>query len=316
MSLSTPVALIIFNRPVVTQVVFDAIRKAKPQKLLIIADGPRLGKPGESEKCQAARAIVEHVDWDCEVLKNYSELNLGCKKRVSSGLDWVFSEVTEAIILEDDCLPDPSFFGFCETLLEHYRYDERIMMIGGSNFQQGISRTNYSYYFSKYTHIWGWATWRRAWQHYDVDINSWNDLKGSGLLSSLCEDSYEQQYWADIFDRVALGMIDTWDYQWLYTSWCQGSLSIIPNTNLVSNLGFGIEATHTFGDSPFANLPTNNIQNIKHPHFVIRNREADNYTLDYHFGIKGIRDANTVYGTLQSYVARAKQRVKKIIVEK
>jgi len=156
MSLQVPIVFIIYNRPDLTERVFDSIRKAKPNKLLVVSDGPRFTE--DVEKCKCVRAVIDKVDWDCEVLKNFPEVNLGCRKRVSSGLDWVFSEVEEAIILEDDCLPAPSFLSFCQTLLERYRDDERVMHISGNNFQFGISRTEYSYYFSKYTHLWGWAT--------------------------------------------------------------------------------------------------------------------------------------------------------------
>ena len=164
MSLSTPVAFIIFNRPDTTEIVFETIRQAKPSKLLVVADGPRTDRSGEVEKCTATRAVIERVDWECEVITNYSDVNLGCKRRVSGGIDWIFSQVEEAIILEDDCLPAPSFFQFCQTMLERYRYDDRISMIGGSNYQQENSRTSDSYFFTKYAHIWGWATWRRAWK--------------------------------------------------------------------------------------------------------------------------------------------------------
>ncbi|MEN2383889.1 MAG: hypothetical protein KA716_33360 [Gloeotrichia echinulata DEX184] len=155
MPLSTPIGFFIFNRPDLTAQVFEAIRQTKPHKLLVVADGPRF--PEEEEKCLKTREVIKSVDWDCEVLTNFSEINLGCKYRVYSGLDWVFSQVEEAIILEDDCLPTPSFFYFCQTLLQRYRDDERVMHISGNNFQFGQSRTPYSYYFSKYNHIWGWG---------------------------------------------------------------------------------------------------------------------------------------------------------------
>jgi hypothetical protein len=159
---NTPIAFFIFNRPDTTARVFEAIRQAQPSKLLVVADGPRSTRPGEAEKCAATRAIIDQVDWECEVLTNYSDVNLGCRHRVSSGLDWVFEQVEEAIILEDDCLPHPTFFRFCEELLEWYRHDHRIVAISGDNFQNGHQSGEFSYYFSRYVHIWGWATWRRG----------------------------------------------------------------------------------------------------------------------------------------------------------
>lgn len=280
MAFSTPVALLIFNRPKLTNILFEKIAQIQPQKLLIVADGPRSVE--EVKKCEECRAIVEQVNWKCEVLTNFSETNLGCKYRVSSGLNWVFSEVEEAIILEDDCIPVPSFFYFCQTLLEYYRHDERIMMISGDNFVE--SKSDRSYRFSKYNHIWGWASWRRAWKYYDVEMKSWSEYKQGNLLASVCEYPAEQKYWTNIFDRVFAGNIDTWDYQWTYACWSQSGLSILPNSNLVSNIGFGSDATHTKNQSSSLQLPTTDIWDIKHPPFVVRDRMADIYTFKHWFG--------------------------------
>ncbi|MFB8790195.1 MAG: glycosyltransferase family 2 protein [Potamolinea sp.] len=280
--LNTPVAFLIFNRPDLTEIVFEAIRQAKPKKLLVVADGPRF--PEEAEKCHKAREVLKKVDWDCEVLTNFSEKNLGCGLRVSSGLDWVFSEVEEAIILEDDCLPSPSFFYFCQTLLEYYRHDERIMVISGDNFQDGQSRTNYSYYFSKYNDNWGWASWRRAWNYYDFDMKTWPDYKKSNLIQLFCDDPEEQKYWTNKFDSVLDGSVDTWDYQWSYACFAQMGLTAIPNSNLISNLGCRADATHTISeDITLAKLPITDIWEIKHPSLVIRNQEADAYACKHVF---------------------------------
>jgi len=244
--LKTPVAFLIFNRPDTTIRVFEEIRRTRPPKLFVIADGPRADRPGEVDKCQAVRAIIDTVDWSCEVLKNYSDVNLGCKVRISSGLDWVFEQVEEAIILEDDCLPHPTFFRFCEELLERFRDDERVGMISGDNFQNGNWTPEESYYFSRYSHIWGWASWRRAWLHYDVEIKDWPTQKKKGLLNKVFPESMISRYrWEKVFNRVYAGMIDTWDYQWLLTCWKQDCLICLPKNNLISNIGFGPDATHT-----------------------------------------------------------------------
>ncbi|MBF2064478.1 MAG: glycosyltransferase family 2 protein [Calothrix sp. C42_A2020_038] len=309
MNFSTPVALLIFNRPDKTNRVFEAIRQVKPQKLLIVADGSRF--PEEDEKCSKTREIVQKVDWECEVLTNFSDTNLGCKRRVSSGLNWVFSQVEEAIILEDDCLPTSSFFKFCETLLEYYRHNEQIMMISGANFQDGQIRNNYSYYFSKYAHIWGWASWRRAWQHYDVEIKTWPEYRQLNLISSICNDAYEQQYWTNIFDNVFDGLIETWDYQWLYTCWLKKGLSIIPNYNLISNIGFGSDATHTFSSSPWSNLPTQDIWQIKHPRLISRNNIADDYTFAYHYGGNDLKLRDSFLFKLKRKISSVKSLIKK-----
>ncbi len=279
-SLKTPVAFIIFKRPDTTEKVFEAIRQAKPPKLLVIADGARKDKPGEAGKCAATRAIIDRVDWDCEVLKNYSDINLGCGKRVSSGLDWVFDQVEEAIILEDDCLPHPTFFRFCEELLERYRYDERIASISGQNVQFNRKRTDYSYYFSRYNHIWGWATWRRAWQYYDFKMNLWSEIKRQNFLRDILQDEQAVKDWTKVFQNMYDGDKNTWGFQWQFACWIHNRLGIISNVNLISNIGFGAESTHLSNTkSRHANIPTEAMEfPLKHPPFMIRDEQADNFT--------------------------------------
>jgi len=284
LQLRTPVAFMIFNRPETTARVFEAIRQARPPKLLIVADGPRLDRRGEAELCEKARRITTNVDWPCEVLTNFSGSNLGCRKRVSSGLDWVFRSVPEAIILEDDCLPHPTFFRFCDELLERYRDDERVMMVSGDNFQFGRKRTGHSYYYSRYTHIWGWASWRRAWQHYDVDMALWPAVRDGGRLRDLLDDRASVRHWRNIFERVSRGEINTWDYQWTFACWLQSGLAIMPNVNLVSNIGFHAGATHTTDDnSPFSAMLAEPMRfPLDHPPFVVRDRLADDFTQRTH----------------------------------
>lgn len=276
--LTTPVAFLIFNRPDTTSRVFEAIRQAKPPKLLVVADGARLDKTGEAEKCAATRAIINQVDWECEVLTNYADVNLGCRKRVSSGLDWIFEQVEEAIILEDDCLPHPTFFRYCQELLDKYRDDERIMMISGDNFQFGSNRTEYSYYFSRYGHCWGWASWRRAWTKYDNSMQLWQELRDNGWLNEILQNDQVVAYWSRIFQGVYDGF-SSWDYIWQYILWINRGLTILPNINLVSNIGFG-SGTHTTTDNnKLANMTVEAVKfPLKHPPFVIRNTQADNLT--------------------------------------
>lgn len=275
LQIKTPVAFLIFNRPDTTSQVFEVIRAARPPRLLVVADGPRTLQ-GDAEKCQATRAIIQGVDWPCEVMTNFSDVNMGCKRRVSSGLDWVFDTVEEAIILEDDCLPHPTFFRYCEELLAKYRSDERVMMISGDNFQSGRKRTNFSYYFSFYAHIWGWASWRRAWKHYDVDMRLWPDIRQDSWLMDVLGNKRSATYWANVFNRVYEGHIATWDYQWLFACWMQSGLIVLPNVNLISNIGFGSEATHTPINSPFANLSREPMLfPLRHPPFMMRDTTAD-----------------------------------------
>jgi hypothetical protein len=279
--LKTPVALLIFNRPGPTGVVFESIRQARPPLLLVVADGPRPDRPGEPEQCAAARAVLKRVDWECEVRTNFAEGNLGCKKRVGSGLDWVFDQVEAAIILEDDCVPHPSFFPYCEELLQCFRDDERVMAISGDNFQFGRRRTADSYYFSWYPHVWGWASWRRAWRHYDGAMSRWPQVRDNGWLHDLLQDRRVVRYWTRVFQTVYEGKVDTWDYSWLLACWLQGGLGILPNVNLVSNIGFGAEATHTRATSPLAELPVQPMEfPLRHPPFIIRDARADAFTFN------------------------------------
>jgi hypothetical protein len=276
--LTTPVAFMIFNRPDTTERVFAEIAKAKPTKLLVVGDGARIGRQGEPEKVAATRAIIERVGWDCEVLTNFSETNLGCKRRMSTGIDWIFDQVEQAIILEDDCLPDPTFFRFCEELLEFYRLDQRIGQINGINFQFGHRINSDSYYFSKYCHIWGWASWRDRWKnHYDVDMKKWPRIRDGGRLADLVGSPAEEKYWTGIFERTYQGRIDTWDYQWIFACMLQGRLTILPNSNLVSNIGFGPGATHTSESGELSNLRAEAMQfPLSHPQGVFQCRTLDN----------------------------------------
>jgi hypothetical protein len=274
---SVPILFVIFNRPETEQIVFNEIKKIKPQKLFVTADGPREGKKGEKEKCEAARKIIDQIDWNCEVYKNYSDVNLGCKRGVSSGIDWFFKNVEQGIILEDDCLPNPTFFRFCEEILDRYRDDDRIGMVSGDNFQFGKIKNDYSYYFSRYSHIWGWATWRRAWRAYDVNMALWPEVKGKKALSAVFNRDRDMLYWSLIFDDVYRGKVDAWDYQWSFTCFINSYLAVMPSRNLISNIGIGgVGATHTKNKSKFADMKIQELEfPLRHPGFVLRDAESD-----------------------------------------
>jgi hypothetical protein len=283
--ITTPVAFLIFNRPDTTQRVFAEIARARPPKLLVVADGPRMHRPGEAARVAEARSIIERVDWPCEVLTDFSAANLGCKRRVSSGMDWVFDQVEEAIILEDDCVPHPTFFPFCEELLKRYRDDERVAQIGGVNFQFGHRRNGDSYYFSRYNHIWGWASWRNRWQgHYDAGLKLWPRARDEGWISDMVRTPKEAKYWTRLFDLVHQGKIDTWDYQWTFACWIQRRLTILPNVNLISNIGFRADGTHTTAENKLAELPLQEMPfPLTHPVGVIENRALDRRTFGHNF---------------------------------
>ncbi len=273
----TPILFVIFNRPDITQKVFNEIKKIRPKKLFITADGPRNNE--EKKLCNKTRKIIEQVDWECEIKKNYSNKNLGCKIGVSSGINWFFKHVEAGIILEDDCLPNQSFFYFCKELLERYKDNKKIMMISGDNFQNKKQHGNGSYYFSKMCHIWGWATWKRAWQHYDVNMKDYPEFKKQNKINTIWGKKYIQKYWIKIFDQIYNKEIDTWDYQWVYSVWKQNGLSIIPNVNLISNIGFRDDATHTKSPNKLANKQLQTLKKIKHPQKIIQSKKADNYFL-------------------------------------
>jgi hypothetical protein len=272
------IAFLVFKRPNMTQKVFDAIRQAKPSKLLVVADGPRDDRPGEAEKCAETRAVINQVDWDCEVLKNYSDENLGCRKRVSSGLDWVFSLVNQAIILEDDCVPQASFFPYCEELLERYREDERIMSICGLSVPTSYRRDSFSYCFSRYQRCWGWATWKRAWQYYDHDMELWPHVLETKLLNDLFLDKTTADFWCKKFQDVYVGKINSWAYRWMFSCWLQNGLSILPEVNLIENIGFGSDATNTVSAGLGVQSYSQEIRfPLRHPNFVLSDRRADEF---------------------------------------
>lgn len=299
MQFEIPIVFIIFNRPDTTSLVFEEIRRIKPLKLLIVADGPRSDRAGEPEKCNRVRAIIEQVDWPCDVRKNYAATNLGCKLRVASGLDWVFDEVEEAIILEDDCLPHETFFPFCKELLSKYRNDDRVAMISGDNFQFGQHHNQYSYYFSRYPHIWGWATWRRAWRLYDLQMSSWPEFRNCGQLQHLLRRGPVISYWEKIFNKTFVGEIDTWDHQLTFAFMSSDRLCIMPNINLVSNIGFGSAATHTKRVNMYAGMPMEAIEfPLHHPLSIVRDTAADERTENAQFSDKGLlrRILNMFFG--------------------
>lgn len=285
--LRAPVAMAIFRRPDLTARVLETVRRARPSQLFVFADAPRPDHPDDGEACARARTVIEGVDWDCEVHTDFAAEHLGVKRRVSSGLDWVFDQVEEAIVLEDDCVADPSFFPYCDELLDRYRDDERVWSISGNDFRFHATPADSDYSFSRYPLIWGWATWARAWANYDERIDAWDRLRGSGWLEHVLGDPLAATYWARMFDSVRDGL-DTWDYGWMLASWIGGGLCAVPTTNLVSNQGFRPDATHTgpeqVGLSPFAAMPTAAVGSpLRHPPAVERDEETDRFLEDVVF---------------------------------
>ncbi len=280
---SVPVALIVFRRPQHTARVLAAIARIKPERLFVIADGPRADKPEEKQLCAQTRALVDRIDWPCEVVKHYAEVNLGCGRRPASGITWLFEQVERAIILEDDCVPHPTFFRFCEEMLDRYQNDERVMTIGGTNAQPAefFGRQRFSYDFVNVASCWGWATWRRAWQHFDFEMKAWPALRPTTWLSDLLHDEPAAQFYARAFEHcygaVTVGNSYTWDLQWQLACFQRQGLYIMPRGNLVSNIGFGTGATHTKTvDSVTADVPLAPMRfPLRHPPAVALNRQLD-----------------------------------------
>lgn len=278
--LDTPVLLLIFNRPQTTKRVFEAIRNARPKKLFVAADGPRSNKPGEDEKCSEARRIATNVDWECDVKTFFRDENVGCGRGPAEGISWFFDNVQEGIILEDDCLPSPLFFRFCEELLDRYRHDNRVMEIGGNTFLNEKHRDKeYSYYFSSHNNIWGWATWRRAWALYDFKIKGYESIVRSGDLKSSFPYLYEFDFfkWKLDYTYANIENVSWWDYQWELVRRVNSGLAIVPQRNLILNIGLGPDATHTLSeDGVGASLVFEELDfPLRHPEFILQDSRKD-----------------------------------------
>ncbi len=276
--LDTPVLLLVFNRPDPTRRVFEAIRQAKPKRLFVAADGPRPHRPDDVPLCAQVRELVSRVDWDCQVHTLFREENLGCGRAVSGAITWFFERVEEGIILEDDTVPGASFFPYCAELLATYRHEPRVMHVSGTSFQFGRQRGRASYFFAHYFHVWGWATWRRAWQRYDFTLDGWEAFRSGETLRRVVKTESEYNYWRQVFTRVQSGQIDTWDYQWLFSIWASGGLCVTPNVNLVSNIGGGEHATHTGIGANLFGLPAGHLPAVVHPAGIRVNWDADRFT--------------------------------------
>jgi hypothetical protein len=278
-----PVLLIVFNRPDLTTKVFERIRQMQPTKLFIAADGPRADRPGEEALCRETRAATATIDWPCQVHRLERKENVGCKLGAYLAISWFFEYVEEGIILEDDCLPHPTFFRFCSELLERYRDVPEVALISGNNFQ--ASPSPYSYYFTRYAQIWGWATWQRTWQTYDLEIASWSGDADS--LRSAVRNARVRRYFAKQFNAVKFAGKDTWDYQMIHLCLTKGLICINPKRNLVENIGFDERATHTLSEDPENPMPTALPMDfpLSHPPSRVVDERADRYTETHVRGI-------------------------------
>ena len=299
--LMTPVLFLIFSRPETTKKVFEAIRKAKPSRLYVAADGPRDGVSGEPLRCEQARKIATSVDWECEVHTLFRQENLGCGNGPSTAITWFFEHEAEGIILEDDCVPSPSFFRFCSEMLERYRDDYRIMHIAGTNLE-GSRRRNkqYSYGFSRFTYCWGWATWRRAWKFHDFDMKRYREIADKKYLEGYYNSIYESDYFEYVFAKVHNGdRRNIWDYQWQFACLINSGLVVVPVSNLVVNIGLGVLATNTLHrDGIGHHLELEELYwPLRHPEYVMVNRWEEKQMFINH---------------LTSHSSRLKSRIKRI----
>lgn len=300
--MTPPCIFLVFNRPAATRRSFERIRAARPPVLWVVADGPRETRPAERDACAAVRTMIEEgVDWKCELVRDYSAANLGCARRVSSGISAAFAQVEEAVVIEDDCVPDPTFFPFCAELLERYRGNPRVSQIAGFTFNRPALAAGASYYFSRYPHCWGWATWRRAWARYDHGMSGCRDDERMAWLDAVIPDPREREVWRRAFLATARGQVDSWAYRWTYSLWRAGGLSANPSRPLVDNIGFGPEATHTVrpvGQSSPEGAPMD--FPLVHPASTEANAAADAATGRNVFRPRGL--ASRVWGRLRRLV--------------
>lgn len=276
-ALSTPVLIIAYRREDTTRKVLEVVRAARPERLYVACNAPRPGRPAEVEQCAMVRRLFDAVDWPCEVHRLFRDKHLCARDSISGAISWFFEHEPQGIILEDDCVPSPSFFRFAGELLDRYADDRRVGMISGDNFQYGQRRGEDSYYFSRYCHIWGWATWRDRWASYDATLSLWPKYRS--LVLSRLDGVLERAYWAKLLDRTHRGKVDTWDYQWQFANWLNHWVNVIPQTNLVTNIGFGEQAHHTRNLTRAANMVAEQLAfPLTHPETFLPDRRADRYT--------------------------------------
>lgn len=272
-----PILFIFFNRADHAQRVFEVLKQIRPRQVFLAGDGPRADRPGEAAHCRETRDIARQIDWPCEVHTRFLDQNLGCKLAVSSAISWFFEHVEQGIILEDDCVPSLSFFSFCGELLEKYRDDQRVMQISGSNFLEGRGDDSASYYFSALNDIWGWATWRRAWRHFDLAMPDYHEFRQRKLLKTVVGDPAIAKWLESYLDEANRPDCKVWSSQWSYAMARQGGLTIVPSVNLVRNIGF--DDTGSSGSSApwkyYDKFSAENIGALVHPHFMLPDRGAD-----------------------------------------
>jgi len=318
--LNTPVLFLVFNRLDTTKQVFSRIREVKPKQLFIAADGPREGKDGEKEIVESVRNfILESIDWDCEVKTLFREKNLGCGLAVSQGITWFFENVEQGIILEDDCLPETSFFFFCEQMLEQYYNETTIGSVCGTNYLFYKYKFENSYYFSNLGAIWGWATWRRVWAKYQFYITKEDITQLNLKLDKIKVHKKIKKWIISMLEEVRIQNINTWDIQWIYSLFTHNYMSIIPYKNQIKNIGYiGTHASNTERHHPFFNMPTFvlNLNKIKHPYQIKVNSKLDNVTYRTIIKYALVKDLTSyIKEVVHKYILRSMRlHIKKIYI--
>ncbi len=297
---SVPVLLVGYNRPEWVSRVVEALAAVRPRSIFVVVDGPKDSKPDDPQRCEAvARVVKEGVAWPCDLKLLVRKENLGCARSMSEAITWFFEQVDAGIILEDDTVPAPDFFRMCEDLLRLYRDDERVWCVTGTSFQDGPAHGQPSYYFSKYAECWGWASWRRAWRHYRHDLPDLDEMEQAAWWREVNPDPVEAIFWRRRFEAAASGLVDSWSFRWMCACFQHRGLTATPNVNLVTNIGFGREATHTKDASDkSSNRPAGTLGPLQHPTEVAPSVEADARTYTSRYCPRGCGEERLVWEVL------------------
>lgn len=298
-----------FNRPDTTARVFEAIRSARPKKVYVSLDAPRPDVASDRSRCAAVRDVIQ-VDWPCSVQLRVGAEHLGCRDGVCAALDWFFEYEESGIIVEDDCVPNASFWKFCTEMLNKYKDDNRVATISGSNYEFGHSSREASYYFSRQIYVWGWATWRRVWHSVDRSLSHWDQLRDSGWLRDLLSSSASERFWSRNFDAAQRRQIDAWSYYMVYSAWTHGQMSVVPSRNLTSNIGFGPDAVHTRRSTRYDRMPTEELEfPLVHPSLEMVDEAADRYVAaqNYSRHVFPRRVWNRATSDLESVIRRIRE---------
>ena len=309
-----PVLILAWRRPHTLRQVINALRLLKPTQLYVACDGANPDRHDEVDKVEATRILIEQeIDWPCELYRFYSDVNQGCRLGVSRAISWFFEHVEEGIILEDDCVPHPDFFIFCANLLDRYRYDMRVWCLSGNNFQDGTWSGYGDYFFSQIPMCWGWATWRSRWEHYDSDLIRWPDSLNLNLMGSLFPDPVMRSYWFHIWQKLwSDSTPDSWAYRWAFTCVVNRGLTALPKVNLVKNIGFGSDATHTLYTAPERTTSSLQSSSLVHPLFICSHVSNDLSIFDNHFGGKWRRFPLSLFRWLRVVIRVLFRRVHSI----